>query len=71
MSKIVKAVRGRRKRNGENWRDSLRRRSLMLITPRQLANKRVYTDEGIEQATDQLAKSEGGKNIRRMARGSG
>jgi hypothetical protein len=38
---------------------------------RQLGNKRIYTDEGIEQATDQLAKSEGGKNIRRMARGSG
>ena len=38
---------------------------------RQLGNKRVYTDESIEQATDQLAKSENGRNIRRMARGSG
>ena len=38
---------------------------------RQLGNKNIYTDEGIEQATEQLAKSAGGKNIRRMARGSG
>lgn len=38
---------------------------------RQLGNNRVYTDESIEQATDQLARSENGRNIRRMARGSG
>jgi hypothetical protein len=38
---------------------------------RPLGNKHIYTDEGIERATQQLAKSEGGKSIRRMARGSG
>jgi len=44
-----------------------------LVAARQLGNKRIYTEEGIEQATDQLAKSDdgSGRNIRRMARGSG
>ena len=44
-----------------------------LVAIRQLGNKRIYTEEGIEQAADQLAKSDngGGRNIRRMARGSG
>ena len=37
---------------------------------RQLGSKRIYTDEGIERATEQLAKSESRTSIRRM-RGSG
>ncbi|KAH9968742.1 P-loop containing nucleoside triphosphate hydrolase protein [Russula dissimulans] len=37
---------------------------------KQLGSKRVYTEEAIEQATEQLAKSESGRGIRRMARGS-
>ncbi|KAI0308027.1 P-loop containing nucleoside triphosphate hydrolase protein [Multifurca ochricompacta] len=38
---------------------------------RQLGKKQVYTDESIERATEQLAKSESGRGIRRMGRGSG
>ncbi|KAI0274873.1 P-loop containing nucleoside triphosphate hydrolase protein [Gloeopeniophorella convolvens] len=37
---------------------------------KQLGSKQVFTDARIEQATEQLAKSDSGKNIRRMARGS-
>ena len=63
---------GKKRRNGEQFSNV----EYLIFTEarrplRQLGSKRIYTDEGIVQATEQLAKSENGKNIRRMARGSG